>query len=50
MKNLGESIEDIISRKIIELDNEVIGIEFVLNVQTIADIVQPETDRLLNGL
>ena len=45
-----EHVEDIISRKIIELDNDVIGIEFVLNVQSIADIVQPETDRLLNGL
>lgn len=45
-----EHVEDVISRKIIELDDEVIGIEFVLNVQSIADIVQPETDRLLNGL
>ena len=45
-----EHVEDIISRKIIELDDEVIGIEFVLNVQSIADIVQPETDKLLNGL
>ena len=45
-----EHVEDIISRKIIDLDDEVIGIEFVLNVQSIADIVQPETDKLLNGL
>ena len=45
-----EHVEDSISRKIIELDDEVIGIEFVLNVQSIADIVQPETDKLLNGL
>lgn len=45
-----EHIEDVISRKIMELDEEVIGIEFVLNVQSIAEVVQPETDRLLNGL
>ena len=45
-----DHVEDIISRKIIDLDDEVIGIEFVLNVQSIADIVQPETDKLLNGL
>ena len=45
-----EHVEDIISRKIIDLDDEVVGIEFVLNVQSIAEIVQPETDRLLNGL
>ena len=43
-----EHIEDIISRKIIEFDDKVIGIEFVLNVQSIAEVVQPETDRLLN--
>ena len=45
-----EDVEDIVSRKIIEFDDEVVGIEFILNVQTIADVVQPETDRLLNGL
>jgi hypothetical protein len=45
-----EHVEDIISRKIIDLDDEVIGIEFLLNVQSIADVVQPETDKLLNGL
>ena len=45
-----EDIEDAISSKLMELDDEVIGIEFILNVQIIADTVQPETDRLLNGL
>ena len=45
-----DHIEEVVSRKLIELDELVIGIEFILNVQTIADVVQPETDRLLNGL
>ena len=45
-----DHIEEVVSRKLIELDDLVIGIEFILNVQTIADVVQPETDRLLNGL
>ena len=45
-----EHIEDVVSRKLIELDDLVVGIEFILNVQTIADFVQPETDKLLNGL
>lgn len=45
-----EHIEDVVSNKLIELDDLVVGIEFVLNVQTIADFVQPETDKLLNGL
>jgi hypothetical protein len=33
-----------------ELDDQVNSIEFILNVQSIADTVQPETDRLLNKL
>jgi hypothetical protein len=45
-----DEIEDAISTKLIELDELVIGIEFVLNVESIAEIVQPETDRILNGL
>jgi hypothetical protein len=45
-----EQIEEIISRRLIELEDNVLGIEFVLNVQSIADHVQPETDRLLNRL
>lgn len=45
-----EEIEDEISTKLIELDELVVGIEFILNVESIADTVQPETDRILNGL
>lgn len=45
-----DQIEEVISRKLIELDDEVISIEFTLNVQSIAETVQPETDRLLNKL
>lgn len=45
-----EQIEDIVSRKLQELDEMVVGVEFLLNVQSIADTVQPETDKLLNGL
>lgn len=45
-----EDIEDTISTKLMELDESVIGIEFILDVESIAEIVQPETDRILNGL
>jgi hypothetical protein len=45
-----DEIEDAISTKLMELDELVIGIEFILNVESIAEIVQPETDRILNGL
>ena len=45
-----EEIEDAISRQLIKLDDEVVGIEFILNLQSIAETVQPETDQLLRGL
>lgn len=45
-----DQIEEAISRKLMELDDQVTSIEFILNVQSIADTVQPETDRLLNKL
>jgi len=45
-----EQIEDVVSRKLQELDESVVGVEFILNVQNIADAVQPETDKLLNRL
>jgi hypothetical protein len=45
-----EQIETIVNVKLTELDSVLIGIEFVLNVDTIAEVVQPETDKLLNGL
>lgn len=45
-----EQIEDIVSRKLQELDDSVVGVEFILNVKNIADTVQPETDKLLGRL
>ncbi len=45
-----EDVEDNVSTKLLELDEQVVSIEFVLNVDTIAEAVQPETDKLLNGL
>ena len=45
-----DEIEDAISRQLMKLDDEVVGIEFILNVKSIADAVQPETDNLLRGL
>jgi hypothetical protein len=45
-----EQIEEAVSRKLNELDDSITSVEFILNVQSIADTVQPETDRLLNKL
>jgi hypothetical protein len=41
-------IEEAVSRKLAELDDKILGIEFVLNIESIAETVQPETDKLLS--
>ena len=45
-----DQIEEAVSRKLHDLDELVVSVEFILNVQSIADTVQPETDRLLGKL
>lgn len=45
-----EQIEDVINRKLVELDEQLVSVEFILNVQSIADTVQPTTDELLKKL
>ena len=45
-----EEIEDVVNRKLNDLHDQIVNIEFILNVESIAETVQPETDKLLNGL
>jgi Fe-S cluster assembly ATPase SufC len=45
-----DQIEEVVSRKLQELDDSIVGVEFILNVQIIADAVQPETDKILGNL
>lgn len=45
-----EQVEELISKRLNELDELVVSIEFVLNVQSIADTVQPATDEFLRNL
>lgn len=45
-----EHIEEIVNRKLDELDENIVTVEFILNVENIAKAVQPQTDRLLNKL
>lgn len=45
-----DQIEEAVSRKLNELNDQVVAVEFILNVKSIAEMVQPETDRLLNKL
>jgi hypothetical protein len=45
-----EQVEEAINNKLVEMDDFIITIEFVLNIRKIAEIVQPETDRILSNL
>ena len=45
-----EQIEEVLTAKMIELEDEIVNVEFLLNVESIAETVQPETDKMLKGL
>lgn len=45
-----EEIEEAVSRKLEEYDDQMVGIEFILDIQGIAETVQPETDKILKNL
>lgn len=44
-----DQIEEAVSRKLSEYDDDIVSVEFVLNIESIAETVQPETDKLLRG-
>jgi hypothetical protein len=45
-----EQVEEAVSRKLQEYDENILSVEFVLNIESIAETVQPETDKLLRDL
>jgi hypothetical protein len=45
-----DEIEMLLNRQLEELGEEVIDLEFIVDVTAVAQIVQPETNRILNGL
>lgn len=45
-----DQIEEAVSRKLHELDPMIVSVEFMLNVESIANTVQPETDKILGKL
>jgi hypothetical protein len=45
-----EEVEEVVSRKLYELDPMIVSVEFILSVETIAEVVQPETDKILGRL
>ncbi len=45
-----DEIEIIVSRILSEFGDTVRDVDFVLDITAVAELVQPETDKLLNGL
>lgn len=45
-----DEVEQAISSKLEEYDKSVVSVEFILDIEGIAEIIQPETDNLLRKL
>lgn len=45
-----DEIESMLTRLFSELDDELRDVDFVIDIQSVAQIVQPETDKLLGNL
>jgi len=45
-----DDVEDVVSRIFIELDDDIRDVDFVVDIKSVAALVQPETDKLLGKL
>ena len=45
-----EEIEVVLNRNILELEDQVRDLEFIVDIAAVAEIVQPETDKILSKL
>lgn len=45
-----DEIEEVVTSKLQEYDDDMISIEFELDIEGIAEVVQPETDKMLKNL
>ena len=45
-----EEIEHFVTRTLSDYDETIHSVDFIVDVTAVAEIVQPETDKLLNGL
>lgn len=43
-------IETVLTRTLSDLEDQVRDIEFIVDVHAVAELVQPQTDKLLSGL
>lgn len=45
-----EEIESVVARNLFEYGDDVRDLDFVLDIGAVAEMVQPETDKLLKGM
>jgi hypothetical protein len=45
-----EEMESMLTRTFNEMDHEIHDVDFVVDVEAVADLVQPETDKLLDKI
>jgi hypothetical protein len=45
-----DELETVLTRTLLELDDQVRDVEFLVDIGAVAELVQPETDKLLNNL
>jgi hypothetical protein len=45
-----EEMEAMLTRTFNEMDHEIHDVDFVVDVEAVADLVQPETDKLLDKI
>ena len=45
-----EEIEALLTRTFTQLDEEIVDVDFVVDIGSVAEMVQPETDKLLKGI
>jgi hypothetical protein len=45
-----QELETVLTRTLLELDDQVRDVEFLVDIGAVAELVQPETDKLLNNL
>lgn len=45
-----EEIETVLTRTFTDLDSEIYDVDFVVDISSVANLIQPETDKLLGKL
>jgi hypothetical protein len=45
-----DDLEQLVARTFSELDTEIKDVEFIVDIKSVAALVQPETDKLLGKL